>query len=199
MDTVKIIPEKTLQSYWITMCIIIFFILTVPSLIPFVAEVFFYADLPGVILSAAFILAYIMIVVPLLFWIPAYFRSLEYVLNEDSVKATSGVFWKRNVTVPFGKVTNIDITQGPLQRRFGIGTIHVQTAGAGGNQGGRAELVIYGIKNLAGVKDMLSERITGHIGSKRNEGTTTPLTAGSETLEKILEELIAIRKTIEKD
>jgi hypothetical protein len=59
--------------------------------------------------------------------------------------------------------------------------------------------VIYGIKNLAGVKDMLSERITGHAGSKRNEGAARPLKAGSETLGKILEELIAIRKTIEKD
>jgi len=68
-------------------------------------------------------------------WIPLYYDSISYAIEDDAVRGQSGVFWKRYVTVPFVKITNINITQGPLQRVYDIGTIHIQTAGAGGNQG----------------------------------------------------------------
>jgi membrane protein YdbS with pleckstrin-like domain len=31
--------------------------------------------------------------------------------------------------VPFGRVQHIDVTQGPLERRFGLGTLVLHTAG----------------------------------------------------------------------
>jgi uncharacterized protein len=77
---------------------------------------------------ACWILAFI----PVLFWIPKAYRILEYFIDDDSIKMQAGVVWKKNVTVPYEKITNIDVTSGPVQRKFNVGTIHVQTAGYGG-------------------------------------------------------------------
>ena len=82
------------------------------------------------------------------FWIPAYFKTLEYILDDETVKKNNGVFWKKRVTVPYHKITNVDVTQGPIERKYNLGTIHVQTAGAGGAQGAKAELRMNGIREL---------------------------------------------------
>jgi membrane protein YdbS with pleckstrin-like domain len=75
---------------------------------------------------------WVVVLLPFLPWIPSYYRSLEYAIGEDSVVMKKGVFWRKRVTVPYGKITNVDVTQGPVQRHFNIGTVHVQTAGASG-------------------------------------------------------------------
>ena len=53
--------------------------------------------------------------------------------------------------MPYNRVANIDVVQGPLSRRFALGKISIQTAGfSGGGSGGNAkeaEAIIVGIKN----------------------------------------------------
>jgi membrane protein YdbS with pleckstrin-like domain len=71
------------------------------------------------------------------------------------------VFWQKRVTVPYAKITNIDVTQGPLQRSFDIGTIRVQTAGAGGAQGEQAEMVLWGLRDLEEVQNQIMRRVDG--------------------------------------
>ncbi len=144
--------------------------------------------------------------IPFLFWIPRAYQVLEYSIEEDSIKMKEGVFWKKNVTIPYLKITNVDITQGPVQRALGIGVIHVQTAGAGGQQGQKAELKINGIKNLDELRDMILEKIKNYHSSKYKE----PLRSGevaksgeesimsnNRILSSILKELSAIRQKLE--
>ena len=92
-------------------------------------------------------------------WIGAYHASLEYVIDDDAVKAKRGVFWQESVAVPYSKITNIDVTQGPLQRRYGLSTVHVQTAGAGGPSAARAELCLHGLKNADEVKEAILAKV----------------------------------------
>ena len=40
-----------------------------------------------------------------------------------------GLWWRRDITVPFGRVQHLDVTQGPLERLFGLGTLVLHTAG----------------------------------------------------------------------
>ena len=135
----------------------------------------------------------------ILFWIPAFHKSLEYVIEADCVKAKRGVFWRKHVTVPFAKMTNLDVTQGPLERVFDIGTIHVQTAGAGGQQGGQAELKLLGIRELDAVKDMILERARGYAVSKVEQAQEKATQqSDSETLREMLRELTAIRRALEE-
>ncbi len=90
-------------------------------------------------------------------YIPAFYKTLQYRISDEGVHLNKGVFWKVKTTVPFSKITNIDITQGPLERIFGISTIHVQTAGASGQQNAKAELVMHGISDPAAVIETLKK------------------------------------------
>lgn len=190
MNEVTFRPEKELRTVWVIVWFIYYCFAIIGGIAPWIAEAVFGAringSLPTLIMTGSFTL----IMLPLLVWLPAYYRSLEYRIDSGAVRGKRGVFWKRIVTVPYGKITNIDITQGPLQRAYGIGNIHLQTAGAAGSQGGPAELVIYGVKDLEGFK----ERVIDSIATmKRPEGQRTE----AETLELILGELSEIRRLAE--
>ena len=112
------------------------------------------------ILVAAIGAAFLFLVSTLLtVWIGAYHGSLEYVIDDDAVRAQGGVYWRKTVAVPYSKITNIDVTQGPLQRKYGLSTVHVQTAGAGGPSAARAELTLEGLKNAEEVKEAILEKV----------------------------------------
>jgi membrane protein YdbS with pleckstrin-like domain len=40
-----------------------------------------------------------------------------------------GVFWRSVVNVPRSRVQHTDVSQGPLERSYGLGTLIVYTAG----------------------------------------------------------------------
>lgn len=134
-------------------------------------------------------------------WIPAFFKILEYGIDSEGVKMNKGVFWKKRTTVPYHKITNVDITQGPLERHYGIGTIHVQTAGAGGAQGGSAELTMSGVRNIEHIKDIIMEGVKGlhaldTVSASAQNATKTAHFSDHDILKSILEELKAIRREL---
>jgi len=141
---------------------------------------------------------WLLLMLPIALWIPAFYSSIEYIIDIDSVKGKKGVFWRKSVTVPFTKITNIDITQGPLQRIFSIGTIHVQTAGAGGPQGTQSELRLLGIRNLDGIKDATMEKVRSYTVSRVEQlKENVAQESDSQILERMLKELTAIRRALE--
>ena len=186
-------PEGGLLTVWILVWFITYLIAIMGAMSPWLAETVFKAEIDGSLPTLIMAMSFTVIMLPFLFWLPAYKRSLEYWLGERSVKGKRGVFWKRTVTVPYEKVTNIDITQGPLQRAFGIGNLHVQTAGASASQGGAAELVIYGVRDLEGLREKIMDSIT----SARDQQPLHPETSRADTLGLILDELRAIRRLAE--
>ncbi|MGM0366087.1 MAG: PH domain-containing protein [Actinomycetota bacterium] len=113
----------------------------------------------GLIAAAAAAAAILVVTAGLLFWIPAAYRQAEYSIREEGVNMRWGVIWKKQVTVPYPKITNVDITRGPLERFWGIATVHLQTAGAGGQQGQKAELKLPGIENPDYIKDKVLSKI----------------------------------------
>jgi membrane protein YdbS with pleckstrin-like domain len=191
MRNLLVRPEKAQRTLWFIHWSLVFF----PVFIPCFVLIFIVNQLAFAICTAAWAVS----MLPFLFWIPAYFRSLGYSITEDVVKGQKGVFWKRFATVPYHKITNVDITQGPLQRKYNVGTIHCQTAGAGGQQGATAELKIEGIRDLEGVKEAILQR------ALISAGTTAQVTtreaeevASSDGLSGMLKELTAIRELLEK-
>lgn len=160
METLMIKPDPALKKVWYIGWLVLFFILVVSDylLVTLLKE----ADarlILGIMVSV--MVGLWLLVLP---YIPAFFKSLEYRIENDSITGKKGVFWKRTSTIPFYKITNIDITQGPLQRMFGIGNIHCQTAGAGGAQGSKAELVLLGIRNLEETKTAIADRFLKNRG-----------------------------------
>ena len=193
METIVLKPEKEQKTMWFIGWAIPFVIgLTVlVVLLLFVKEEAF-------VVFAIGLIGWLILMSLILLWIPPFYKSLEYVIDSDSIKAKGGVFWRKRVTVPFTKITNIDVTQGPVQRMFDIGTVHVQTAGAGGPQGAQAELKLLGVRDLDEVKDTIMERARGYTISGADE-TKEKIVQESDLqiLERMLKELQAIRKVLE--
>ncbi len=132
------------------------------------------------------------------FWIQKYYSSITYILTNDEIVVERGVWWKRKSFVPYNRITNISVVQGPIARRFGLGTVKVQTAGfsGGGSAGGRvAEAVILGVKNFEEIRNV----IMGFVKRVRPVAVETeaeaPAPRGVD--QQILNELRRIREALE--
>lgn len=62
--------------------------------------------------------------------LPRQARALGYMLRADDIVFRRGILWQRMVAVPYGRMQLVDITQGPLDRAFGISQLKMVTAAA---------------------------------------------------------------------
>jgi uncharacterized protein len=62
-------------------------------------------------------------------WPELSYARTSYLLDADGIEIRSGVFWRRIVSVPRSRVQHIDVTQGPMQRSYGLATLVLFTAG----------------------------------------------------------------------
>jgi membrane protein YdbS with pleckstrin-like domain len=142
----------------------------------------------------------IVIIVFTIFWIPKFHSSLSYLLTESDIITKKGVWWKRKSIVPYNRITNVEVIQGPLSRRLGLGKVSIQTAGfsSGGSSGSAkvAEAVILGIKNFEEVKDFVMANVK-RFRPMAVEAEYEVTTMGDIHF-KILEELKKIRKSLER-
>jgi len=146
-------PEKELKIIWYMSALILF----TASLI-IILSFFLFSDV-NIWIPIGFSIVWLISLIIALIWVPAAYRAIEYYIQQDSVKMKGGVFWRKHVTIPNRKITNVDITQGPFERFLKIGTIHVQTAGAGGQQGQKAELKISGVREMGTIRDAIINNI----------------------------------------
>ena len=59
------------------------------------------------------------------------FASWGYAERAEDLLVTRGVLFRRLVVVPYGRMQLVDVTAGPIERRFGIATVRLHTAAAG--------------------------------------------------------------------
>ena len=50
-------------------------------------------------------------------------------LREFDIAYRSGLFWRKTVIVAFNRIQHVEVSTGPLQRRFGLASIKLFTAG----------------------------------------------------------------------
>ena len=63
-------------------------------------------------------------------WWPALrYQNIWYRLDEQSLVIRRGVVWRSVVHVPRSRVQHTDVSQGPIERHFELGTLVVHTAG----------------------------------------------------------------------
>jgi membrane protein YdbS with pleckstrin-like domain len=63
-------------------------------------------------------------------WPALSYRRYSYRVDEREIEIRSGVLFRRVTTVPRSRVQHTDVAQGPIARRFGLGTLVVYTAGS---------------------------------------------------------------------
>jgi len=99
--------------------------------------------------------------IPALICIPAYFRSIEYSVKAETGESMPEVYVKKGILTitrkhaPFRTVTNISSHTGPFDRLFGIGSVHVETAGFSGTNQKGPEVKLEGIVFYEEVRDFI--------------------------------------------
>ena len=82
-------------------------------------------------------------------------RFKSYALRERDILYRSGWIWRSETVIPFNRVQHCEVSQGPIEKRLGLATLKVFTAG-----GQSADLAIPGIGHEAAnkLKDYLIKR-----------------------------------------
>jgi membrane protein YdbS with pleckstrin-like domain len=58
------------------------------------------------------------------------YRAWGYAERAEDLLVRHGVAFRQLVVVPYGRMQFVDVTAGPLQRRFGVATVQLHTAAA---------------------------------------------------------------------
>jgi membrane protein YdbS with pleckstrin-like domain len=62
-------------------------------------------------------------------WPAIEYRHASYLVDARGIEIRRGVVWRSVVNVPRSRVQHTDVSQGPLERRYGLGTVVIYTAG----------------------------------------------------------------------
>lgn len=62
--------------------------------------------------------------------VPRNWRSWRYAERADDLLISRGVLWHEETVVPYGRMQLVEVTSGPLERRFGLATVQLHTAAA---------------------------------------------------------------------
>ncbi|MEU9029657.1 PH domain-containing protein [Streptomyces sp. NPDC048383] len=57
-------------------------------------------------------------------------RSWRYAERADDLLISRGVLWREQTVVPYGRMQLVEVTSGPLERRFGLSSVQLHTAAA---------------------------------------------------------------------
>ena len=176
-------PVPQFRSYLYASLVLAVVVLVLPWLVPFVIF-----SPPSVALAVA--VPSLAIIAFVAYWIPLYHESIVYRLSVTEVTWQRGVWCRQTGSVPYNRITNVDISQGPLMRFFSFSAGRVQTAGYSAQA--QAEFVIIGIADAWDLQEKIMNfvRRTGPVAA---EGAPEePLTADA-----VVDELRAIRVLLE--
>ena len=76
----------------------------------------------------------------------------SYRVDGLGIEIRRGVYWREVTSVPRSRVQHTDVSQGPLERRFGLGTLVIHTAGTANSE-----------VTLAGLEHAVAGRIRDHL------------------------------------
>lgn len=145
--------------------------------------------------------------IPVLVLIPFYVDTIEYSVIAKSGEAMPEIYVKKGLFtvtqnhVPFRTITNISSVAGVYDRFFGIGSVHIETAGYSGQDQRGPEETMEGIVFYDEVRDYILQELRKLRGTYV---TTTELNSGQELLSpdevnrEILATLRMIRKQLEE-
>ncbi|WP_404288480.1 PH domain-containing protein [Glutamicibacter arilaitensis] len=78
-------------------------------------------------------------------------RALGYLERAEDLLVRSGVLWRKQLVIPYGRMQYVEVTSGPVERRYGLCKLTLNTAA------GAATAVIPGLRAETG--EELRERL----------------------------------------
>lgn len=88
-------------------------------------------------------------------------RSWRYAERADDLLIARGVLWREVTVVPYGRMQLVEVTSGPLERRYGLARLQLHTAAA------TTDATIPGLG--PGEAERLRDRLT-ELGEARSAG-----------------------------
>jgi membrane protein YdbS with pleckstrin-like domain len=85
-------------------------------------------------------------------WPAVQYRHTSYTVGPEGIEIQSGVWWRHLMSVPRSRVQHIDVSQGPMERSYGLGRLVIFTAGT---EHSRVE--------LPGLKDSVAYDLRNHL------------------------------------
>jgi membrane protein YdbS with pleckstrin-like domain len=152
--------------------------------------------------TTIFLLPLLIIFAVVIFWIPYYYDTIIYRFTETEMEWRRGVWFRQTGIVPYNRITNVDISQGPLARALGIASLNIHTAGysAASGAGGTPELKVVGVEHFEELRDMVMEFVRSKkpVAVETFEGVEAEEKPQKDVLLQILEELKKMRELMEK-
>lgn len=174
-----------------------FLLVIVFLFVVFYAPIAIFGELPPSIqiwILGAFVVGIVLFFV----WVHLYYDSMWYELREDEMSWKRGVWFRKTGIVPYNRITNLDIRQGPVMRALQISSLSIQTAGYSGQA--TPEIRIEAIVHAEELRELIRSmvRTTGKEGDGTGTGARPRSIDSSITSAEMLEELRKIRSLLEK-
>ncbi len=123
LDPRSVTVARIVAAVWMT-------ILAVPVAVAVLLAAFLGAlDSLMLLALGAGVVAFAALVVLSLTWPGLAYARASYRVAENGLWIKRGVVWRSEISVPKSRVQHTDVSQGPLQRRFGLATLVLHTAG----------------------------------------------------------------------
>jgi membrane protein YdbS with pleckstrin-like domain len=91
-------------------------------------------------------------------WPAIAYRFTSYLVDDAGLEIARGVYWRTVTNIPRSRIQHTDVSQGPLERKHGLGTLVVYTAGTQHSE-----------VKLPGLEFATAQRIRAHL-LPRDEG-----------------------------
>jgi uncharacterized membrane protein YdbT with pleckstrin-like domain len=133
-----------------------------------------------------------LVIQPFVF-LPLFFKyhTLEYHFEERGIRASWGILFRKEIFLTYGRIQDIHVRSGIIQRWLGLGTVEIQTAAGNAS----AELSIDGLEDYLAVRDFLYSRMRG---AHASVNAAAPADAVATVLSEIRDDLRQLRERLEQ-
>ncbi|GGI80201.1 hypothetical protein GCM10007978_17610 [Shewanella hanedai] len=173
------IPLTPIESRYVTQILIetgavaLFFITAMSSFLFIGAEIpllIMAVIIPGMFFIATFII-----------WIRvSHAKSIAYGVCDHELLLQKGIVWFKRVSLPYTRLQHISLSQGPLERKFGLKTLKCFSAGSGS-----AEIELPGLESKTAEK--LRQHLLSMAGKASQSGESLSIEANQNSEQEFSE------------
>ncbi len=125
----------------------------------------------------------------------------HYLVGDKSLRVSQGAVVRREVTLSYANVQNLEVTAGPFETLFGIKSLTISTAGGSARAGetNPHRATLEGLKNADEVKKLILGMLKGHKDAGLGEPSDPAHSSGLEpqALEEVRAAAINLRNVAE--
>lgn len=84
------------------------------------------AETLGIVIAAVLVM---MQLLQIILYPPIEYAQWQYMIAPDRIEIKKGIFYRTHTVIPISRIQHVAVTQGVLQRPFGLSTVQLHTAG----------------------------------------------------------------------